>query len=91
MPNFPGPGLQPSAPLCPQCNKFHPPLQPGEKCPLVTKDSTPSGQEVDFKDLYTPLRNVILSKVQSKGIKDIKKLFGSLIVVITKHLEDYKE
>lgn len=75
---------------CPQCGFMHPPLRVGESCPIA-KQKDSSGKEIDYEFLFTPLRNILKSQFETKGIKDHNKLFGSVIVEITKHLETYKE
>jgi len=76
-------------PQCPQCKTFHPPIPPGEKCPMV-KDNI-NGQEIDYSGLLNNLRNVILSQIKLKGIKNIPKLFGFVQIEMMKLIENYKE
>jgi len=75
---------------CPQCGIMHPALQPGETCPLTPiKDK--EGNVIEFDDFLRQLKDIITSQIQSKGLKDQKKLFGGAIVEMTKFLETYKE
>jgi len=74
---------------CPQCGMFHPPLPKGERCPMAK--TSQDGQEVNFELLFVPLRNIVESQISNKKIKNQKKLFGAVVVEITKFLESYKE
>lgn len=81
-------------PSCPQCGQLHPPLQPGEKCPLakeVFKDEKGQNINVDVNKYLVDLKNIVVSQIQSKGIKDPNKLFKQLTVEVMKFLEGYKE
>jgi len=80
------PGVQ-----CSQCGLFHPALPEGEKCPMAKGPVGPGGQEVNFDPLLRPLKNIVESQITAKQIKDHQKLFGAVIVEITKFLEEYKE
>ena len=75
---------------CPDCGYIHPPLAEGERCPLA-KEKTVEGNEVDFTMFFSQLKNILLSNILSKKIKNHKKLFSESIVVLTKYLESYKE
>jgi len=78
------------ADVCPQCGFIHPPVAIGEKCPL-SKDKDSSGQIIDASEFITQVRNIIVSKIQEKKIKNHKKLFSSMLVEVFKFLENYKE
>lgn len=78
------------APVCGQCGKSHPPLQPGEVCPCAVV-RLEDNKEVDFNELFVPLRTILKSQIETKKIKDIKKLFGQILVSITKVIEGYEE
>jgi hypothetical protein len=75
---------------CSQCGLFHPPLKPGEKCPMV-KDKDSEGNVINYDPFLRPLKDIISSQIHSKQIKNHKKLFGVVIVEITKFLENYEE
>lgn len=79
---------------CPQCGMIHPPLRPGEKCPNAgAKIKSVDGTEkvVDVNKYLMTLRNILMSQIDSKGIKDVDKLFKNITLEITKYLEGYKE
>lgn len=72
-------------PLCNQCNTFHPPLPPGEKCPMAKE-----GTE-DYSQFLLNLRNIISSQIKLKNIKDVSKLFAFMQIECMKIIESYKE
>lgn len=79
-----------SFPVCPDCGFGHPPVPAGSRCPMA-KNKTPSGVEINFSVLFTPLQNILTSQIMKKDIKDQKKLFGKIILEITKIVEGYEE
>jgi hypothetical protein len=83
----------PSFPLCSQCGFSHPEIPQGQKCSLA---KTPMSQEEkniesEVGTLVLQMKNIIMSKISQKGIKDTKKLVSFSIVEFTKLLETYKE
>lgn len=75
---------------CPQCGLLHPALSLDEKCPLA-KNKTSEGELVDSSAFVNQLKNIVISKIQSKKIKDHKKLFSAVLVEIFRFLDHYKE
>lgn len=75
---------------CPQCGLFHPPLGSGEKCPLAP-DKTKNGDVIDYDKFLRSLKDVLSSQIKTKNIVDHQKIFGLVIVNITKFLEEYRE
>jgi hypothetical protein len=75
---------------CPECGLIHPPIASGLKCPMA-KDKTSSGELIDASDFLVQMKNIVISKIQSKGIKDYKKVFTSLLIESIKFLDQYKE
>lgn len=85
---MPGPGdFAPSAPKCPQCGMFHPPIN--GKCPMA-KDKV-DGTEIDFNPFFSKLRTILIANIQKKKIKDLNKLFIQIILSLQKILDEYKE
>ena len=83
-----------SLPKCPQCGQLHPPLKPGEKCPMAKdKFTDDKGMEieVDVNKYLTNLKNIIVSQIESKKLKDPNKLFKELTISVMSFLEKYKE
>ena len=85
-----GPGSLMSYPICGQCGFSHPPIPGGEKCPMA-KEKSPSGEELDFSQFYSSLKNILTSQIQKKNIKDTKKFLGNIIIELLKIVEAYKE
>ena len=88
----------PSAPAqgifaeCPQCGVMHPPLRAGEKCPVAKVEVKEAGlKDEDITKFIVDMRNIAISQIESKGIKDGNKLFKYLTVEFMKSLEAYKE
>ena len=75
---------------CLQCDMYHPPLQPGQICPMA-KVKNEFGDEIDLTDFFSNLKNVLLSQIKKKNIKDTKRILAFTLVNITKLLERYKE
>ena len=79
---------------CPQCGTIHPPVPAGQKCPMAgVKVKTEQGEEkeVDVNKYLAQLKNVIVSQVEQRQIKDVEKLFQNIIVEVTKYIEGYSE
>ncbi len=75
---------------CPECGFSHPPVAGG--CPMKKKkQKSPSGQSIDYNILFTPLKKILYSQIKMKDIKDVNKMFQSMIVSCTKIAEEYKE
>lgn len=76
-------------PVCPDCGLIHPPIKPGEKClgaPIQTGE-----KKIDTTKFFADLRNICVSQIEKKGIKDVERLFKNLTIEITKFLEGYEE
>lgn len=93
-------GVQPGQPpreikpsnVCEQCGLAHPPIPPGQKCPNASfskeeKNETGLDDAIINKHLVE-MRNIILTNMSKKGIKDGKKYFQNVIVKLTKVLEE---
>lgn len=91
-----GPDPVPVGNVCPQCNMMHPPLRPGETCPnanvkINTGALNKEARDVDINKYLVTLRNILVSQIEQKKIKDIEKLFQNITIEITKFLEGYNE
>ena len=75
---------------CPQCNSIHPPLKPGQMCPIAKVD-LPGIKDEEIGEFLVSMRNIIISQIEKNQVKDPKKLFQQSIVVLAKFLEEYKE
>jgi len=77
---------------CPQCGVMHPPLPAGQKCSVVKVEIKEAGITEDNVTKFTvDLRNIAISQIESKGLKDGNKLFKHLTVEFMKALETYSE
>ena len=96
-PGGPGPapgGLTPSVGQCPQCKMFHPPVRPGEICPMspvAVKSPDGGTQQIEIEKYLMTMKTIIVSQLAKKQIKDPKKLFQNMIIELTKFIENYKE
>ena len=80
--------------ICPQCNTIHPPVPVGQKCPLASLVNEVAGTGLDDTSIASYLvnmRNIIISQMSIKKIKDGNKFFAFAIVELTKALESYNE
>jgi len=76
--------------ICPQCGKSHPPIQPGQKCPMAPIQ-TPGGQTIDINPILEKMQVILTSQLEQKSITDITKFSQFIIIEITKLIEGYKE
>lgn len=76
--------------LCSQCNLYHPPLKEGQKCPM-SKQKTVNGEEIDYGEFMSHLKNIVVSQIDKKEIKDPKKMFSELIIRFMEIVESYEE
>ena len=89
----PPPTPAPTPGACPQCGTLHPPLRPGEKCPIakVKVVSEKEGKDIDVNKYLNTFRDIIISQIGIKNIKDPDKLFKNITIELTKFLEGYSE
>lgn len=88
-------GASPSIPQCSQCGTFHPPVRPGEICPMKpviikSADGNPTKQ-VDTEMYLVQMKIILSSQLPKKNLKDPKKFFQNMIIELTKYIENYKE
>lgn len=84
-----------SLPKCPACGLLHPPNADGKPCTNAPATTPGNANVVDLdmeinKYLVT-LKNIAVSQIQSKGIKDVNKLLQYMTIEMTKLLEGYNE
>jgi len=89
----PPPTPAPTPGACHQCGILHPPLRQGEKCPIakVEVTSEKEGKSIDVNKYLVTLRDILVSQISIKQIKDPDKLFKNITLEITKFLEGYNE
>jgi hypothetical protein len=79
-------------PICPQCGVMHPPLPPGKKCSVAKVELKESGVSKDDIVRFTVnLRDIAISQIEKKNIKEGNKLFKYLTIEFMKLLEEYEE
>jgi len=83
-----GSGVGMTQGMCPECGFAHPPVVGG--CPMK-KQSSPTGENIDYNILFTPLKTALYAQIKMKNIKDVNKMFTSMIVECIKIAESYKE
>ena len=76
--------------VCPECGVMHPPLPQGQKCPNA-KVNLPSISDEEIGNFLASMRNIIISQIEKRQIKNAKKVFQQSIVILTKFLEEYSE
>jgi len=77
---------------CPECGLIHPPLPQGQKCPNAPLDKNDMGiDDADVNKHLVDMRNIIMSKMRERGVKDGKKFFQYAVIELTKALENYNE
>jgi hypothetical protein len=80
--------------VCPQCGTIHPPLREGEQCPnkkIVIKSKDQDEKVFDPNKFLVDMRNIIISQVEARGIKNVDYMFKQLTVELTKFLESYED
>jgi hypothetical protein len=81
--------LTPSFGPCPQCGFSHPPINPGEKCSLAKVKV--GDQTIDLNPFFTRLKPMLISSIEKKHIKDLNRLYITVILSLQKILDEYKE
>jgi len=87
-------GLPTGIDVCPFCKTIHPPLRPGEKCPnagLGEDQKRFNITDETINKFIVNLKNIIISNLSAKNIKDGTKFFQHAIIELTKIIEHYKE
>ena len=82
--------FSPIMPMCQQCGSYHPPIPEGQKCPMA-KEKTNSGEELDFTDFFISLKNILVSQIKTKNIKNVRRILAFTLINITRLLEKYQE
>ncbi len=76
--------------ICPQCGQSHPPIQPGQKCPMAPIQAA-GGQKIDINPILEKMRVILTSQLEQKNITDTTKFSQFIIIELTKIIEGYKE
>ena len=78
---------------CPQCGKFHPPLEAGQQCPMAPVTVTTSTGEtkvIDVNKFLDKMKVIFLSQLEQKSVLDPDDFEKYLIIETTKAIENYK-
>lgn len=89
----PPPTPAPVGNTCPQCGMAHPPIPNGQKCPNAAnkiKDQK-TNTTIDVNQYLNTLQIILISQIEKKKIKDIKKMYTNITIELTKFLEEYEE
>ena len=81
-------------PKCPDCGMLHPPSPDGKRCdnaPIETGAANVIDLDMTINRYLVNLKNIAVSQIQSKGIKDVNKLLQHLTIEMTKMMEGYHE
>jgi hypothetical protein len=76
--------------VCSQCGLIHPPLIPGQICPMI-KQKTENNEIINIDDFIVISKNLIIDSIKKKNIKNINKLTKNLTILIAKYLEKYTD
>jgi len=92
--NNPAPAPVSLPDACPQCGTIHPPIPQGQKCPNASLNNKVSGTGLNDTIIGSHLvnmRDIIISQMSIKKVKDGNKFFAYAILELTKALEKYNE
>jgi len=83
--------LTPTMGECSQCGTYHPPLQPGQICPMAKDKSEVGENPIDFSHFIINLKTILISQFAKKDIKDKNKLLKEVTINIVQFIETYTE
>jgi hypothetical protein len=89
-----GPGglnLPTSGNICSQCKMMHPPIAPGQTCPMKPVENLSGINDIEVNKFLNNMKNILISQMQKRNLKDGKKFFQYAIIELTKALERYSE
>jgi hypothetical protein len=81
------PKVQGAFDLCPQCNTMHPPVRPGEICPVAPVKSKTTGKEINFEKFLADLKIMLISQFEQRKIEDHEEIFRNIKLETMKILE----
>ncbi len=86
----PAPPAVPTQGQCPQCQLFHPPVGPGERCPNAPLE-VEGTKTINVNEIVVKVKDILASQLEQNEVKDIDKFVGGMIVALMKYCEEYKE
>jgi len=81
-------------PQCPQCGLLHPPNTDGKPCanaPIQGGTANVIDLDMEINKFLMMLKNIAVSQIQSKDIKDLNKFLQYMTIEMTKLMEGYNE
>ena len=80
--------------VCPECGTIHPPLKPGQKCPIAQnkqqlKETGLSEEKVS--KFVQDLKNIIIANLSKIESKSAEKVLQEITIEVTKFLEKYQK
>jgi hypothetical protein len=72
---------------CQQCGKLHPPLKPGQICPGAGTKGGKTDVIEGLTEFYSSFNNILRSNISKYKIKDTKKMFQNLTMLIVRYFE----
>ena len=80
--------------VCSECGTIHPPLEPGQKCPIAQSKQQiqKSGlSEEKVNKFVQDLRNIIIANLSEIKVESAEKVLQEVVVEVTKFLEKYQQ
>ena len=77
--------------ICSQCKMMHPPIAPGQTCPMAAVENVSGINDIEVHKFLNNMKNILISQMQKRNLKDGKKFFQYAIIELTKSLEKYSE
>jgi len=76
-------------PICHQCGLMHPPLSPGETCPLVKKEDS----KYNFSEFFSELKSLLIDFIKENNLDELqqKNLFDNINMHVNDFLEKRKK
>lgn len=80
--------------VCPECGTIHPPLKPGQKCPIAQnkqqlKETGLSEEKVS--QFVQDLKNIIIANLSKIETESAEKVLQEITIEVTKFLEKYQK
>lgn len=87
------PNTAPNAPnVCPECGTIHPPLKPGQKCPIVQNQQALKKANISedkISQFVQNLKNIIIANLSKMNVESSEKVLQEITIEVTKFLENY--
>lgn len=80
--------------VCPQCGTIHPPLSPGQKCPIAQEKQRLSEtglSEEKVSKFVQDLKNIVIANLSKIKNKPAEKILQEVTIEVTKFLEKQQD